>query len=186
MKVFKLVLIVLFAGLFFMSCSQEDGLIQKSSDLDDIANSKDIKMVPFKGNFSSIPVSPEPIPCTFQGQPSPVEALIYNTISGNATHLGKIDPTLSPLIVVNCILNDEESITTTLEMTFRNKNGDGIKVYGDAVLNIAGPSSGYFDIIEGYGKFEGATGWMATAGMFNIDQGTTVYSAEGRISQPNR
>lgn len=185
MKVFKLVFLVLFAGLFFMACSQEDGLIQKSTDLNDVVKNEVIKMVPFKGNFSSAPISPEPIPCTVQGQPTPIEALVYNAVSGNATHLGKIDPMRSPLIVVNCILNDEESITTTLEMTFRNKKGHGIKVYGDVVLNIAGPTAGYFEIIEGYGKFEGASGWIETAGMFDISQGKTVYKAEGLISQPN-
>ena len=75
MKVFKLVFLVLFAGLFFMACSQEDGLIQKSSDFNDVVKNEVIKMVPFKGTLVQRPSVPNQFLVHFKASPLQLKLL---------------------------------------------------------------------------------------------------------------
>lgn len=171
----------------FMACESDD-LQLDSIELNGISSkTTEVKMVPFKGKFSSTPTSLETIECDDPDTGFSTPANIYSAVSGNATHLGKLDPTLSEIEVVDCSLDAiAQVVITTLDMTFINKKGHGIRVEGDVDLSIEGPTSGYFIITEGFGKFENASGWIATQGSFDITNGTTVYSADGYISQPNQ
>ena len=187
MKKLKLVLtsiIVLFATL---GCEKED-LTQDASYLKALdKQTEKIKTVPFKGNFVSTPADVVLIECA---DINPTGVVIpapkINVVKGNATHLGILDQMNSPLIVEECSFDSNTGIlTVTLNITVKNKNGDGIRFLGESNISIEGPASGTYNIVEGYGKFEGATGSLTTNGFFNGETGVAEFSAEGFITQPN-
>ncbi len=191
MKVFKHTFIVVLAGLVLLACEKEELNLDSTTVKAKMEKSDEVKMVPFKAKLSSFPTGEDVIPCYIPNVPNDPngdypEAFINNAVDGNATHLGNLDWNQSPLIVVDCTLNPlEQTITTTLHMTFMNKKGDGLLFHGPATLSIEGPSWGSFEIVEGYGKFEGALGEIETEGFFDINTGRTVFSAKGMVTQPN-
>lgn len=180
-------LLVLFAAL---ACENdqyyEDGVYLKSTP-DAAAKSK---MVPFKGNFVSSPSDLVPIECSGDNNPAtgePFAALKINKVTGNATHLGVLDDLNSQLIAESCSLDAQAGILSVeLNITFKNKNGDGIEILGISDITLAGPASGSYEVVKGFGKFEGAQGTVQTTGFFNGETGVAEFRAEGMISQPNR
>ncbi len=113
-----------------------------------------------------------------------------NAVEGNATHLGILDRDQSPLYVVDCILNidnpEDPKVVVTLDMTFKNKKGHGIRILGQSTISLAGPASGNYEIIEGYGKFSGAEGTVKTTGFFNAETASADFKVDGMVTQPNR
>lgn len=148
MKTLKLVLISILALLTFAACETEPIEADLMNYDSSTKKSKEVKMVPFKGNFSSFPIDMTPIDCLDPATGVIISALKNNAVSGNATHLGILDSNQSPLFVVDCALDGiNQTITTTLDMTLKNKKGDGIRIFGESILSVAGPSTGNFEII---------------------------------------
>ena len=179
--------IILFAAL---ACEKdelsEDALYLNAS----VKETAKMKMVPFKGRFVSSPDATfVPIVCDGINPETgePVVAAKNNIVEGNATHLGKLDYMISPLIVEACAVDFAVGILSVdLNITFRNKNGDGIRILGTSNITLAGPATGSYEVVEGFGKFEGATGSVTTTGFFNLETGVAEFSAEGMVTQPNR
>ena len=174
--------------LIVLSCTKDevadDAFYLKTS----ISKRNDVKMVPFKGDFLSTPNGVELLVCI----PPEVAVAVpeINAVEGNATHLGILDRDQSPLFVVDCALNNDDpqnpKVITTLDITLRNKKGDGLRLLGQSVISLLGPASGTYEIIEGFGKFSGATGSATTDGFFNPEAGSAVFSVDGMVTQPNR
>ena len=183
MKTLRLVLvsfIVLFSSL---GCERED-----LDNLNDSARGvEELKMVPFKGKFVSTPADVVVIGCADINPTGVVlPAAVFNIVSGNATHLGKIDQMNSPLLVEECSFDSQTGfLTVTLNITVKNKKGDGIRFLGVSNISVEGPASGNYDIVEGFGKFENAAGTLTTTGFFNGETGVANFSADGYITQPN-
>jgi hypothetical protein len=116
----------------------EDALYMKAS----LKKSVEMKTVPFKGNFISSPSAQVPIFCTGDNDPATGEPLVaakINKVEGNATHLGILDDMNSPLIAEACNLNLQAGIlSVTLNITFKNKKGDGIRILGVSNISLAG------------------------------------------------
>lgn len=190
MRKLKLILASLVAIMALFACEKdemnEDAVYSKAS-LKEIA---ELKMVPFKGNFVSSPADQIPIACTGDNDPSTGEPLVaakINKVEGNATHLGILDDLNSPLIAEGCFLDLQSGIlSVNLNITFRNKNGDGIRILGLSNITLAGPASGNYEVVEGFGKFEGASGTITTTGLFNMETGVAEFSVDGFVSQPNQ
>jgi len=183
MKAFKYLCLVTLMGALFYACTEGD-IFQSSIE----ENSKPgVEMVPFKGKFQSVPAGYDMVTCLDPVYGVEVQAVYENTVSGNATHLGVLDPAESKLFVVDCELNlESELLIGTLEMTFLNKKGDGIKVLGVSRMGLYGnPSSGEYDVIEGYGKFEGAAGHLTSTGLVNFDTGVADFKMDGLITKPH-
>jgi hypothetical protein len=185
-KIFLAGLVILFASI---GCENnelsEDALYMKAS----LKKSSEMKMVPFKGNFISSPSAPDPIVCSGDNDPATGEPLVaakINKVEGNATHLGILDDMNSVLIAEDCNLDTQAGIlSVTLNITFKNKKGDGIRILGVSNITLEGPASGSYEVIEGFGKFEGATGSITTKGFFNGVTGVAEFRAEGFVTQPN-
>jgi hypothetical protein len=186
-KLFLAGFIILFAAI---GCEKdevgEDALYMKAS----LKKSEEIKTVPFKGNFISSPSAQVPIVCSgdnFPGTTEPLVAAKINKVEGNATHLGILDDMNSPLIAEACNLDVQAGIlSVTLNITFKNKKGDGIRILGVSNISLEGPASGSYEVVEGFGKFQGATGSISTTGFFNTETGVAEFRAEGSVTQPNR
>ncbi len=188
MKLFAKIFLTSLSFLVVVSCTNDevtdDAVFLKTS----ISKKNDVKMVPFKGDFLSTPNGMELVVCI------PPEAEIavpeINAGEGNATHLGILDRDQSPLFVVDCNLNfddpEDPKVITTLDITLRNKKGDGIRLLGQSTISLSGPASGSYEIIEGFGKFSGATGSAKTTGFFNPEAGSAEFNVDGMVTQPNR
>ena len=181
---------VLLTGLlvfFAIGACEKDALNTEEAYLKvSVEEMEEIKMVPFKGNFISTPASTELIACAEPGT-DPFQGPKFNLVSGNATHLGIMDTPNSTLLIESCFFDGDAGIlSVTLNVTFKNKNGDGIRMLGISNISVAGPASGSYDVVEGFGKFEGAAGTITTTGFFNAETAVAEFSANGMVTQPNR
>lgn len=188
MKNIKILLANLFVVLATMSCENEN-MLHEASELNASVNRiEEIKMVPFKGKFISSPADIVLIDCADINPTGVIiQAPKINVVNGNATHLGLLDEIRSPLMVEDCSFDSQTGfLTVTLNITVRNKKGDGIRFLGVSNISLEGPASGSYEIVEGYGKFEEATGTLITTGFFNGETGVAEFSAEGFVTQPNQ
>ena len=183
MKTLKLVLVSFIVLLSSLGCEREDLDYLNDS----VKGVEEIKMVPFKGKFVSTPADVVLIECADVNPTGVVlPALKFNVVNGNATHLGVLDQMNSPLIAEECSFDSQTGfLTVTLNITVKNKKGDGIRFLGVSNISLEGPASGSYDIVEGYGKFENAMGTLTTTGFFNGETGVAQFSADGYITQPN-
>ena len=183
MKALKYLFAFLLVGFIYLSC--EDSLAWNSPETEIV--DLEVKQVPFKGTFQSTPGGYEMIECFDPSNGYSIMGPVFNLMTGNATHLGILDRESSPLIIADCELDLEEGVLIgTLDMTFKNKNGDGIRILGQSIMGLYGqPSSGEYEVIEGYGKFEGALGHMTSKGVVDFDVAVADFTVEGVVSQPN-
>ena len=188
MKLSTKVILTSFSFLLVLSCTKDEVAVEAIDLKTSISKKNDVKMVPFKGDLLSTPNGMELVVCI------PPEAEIavpeINAVEGNTTHLGILDRDQSPLLVVDCNLNfddpEDPKVITILDITLRNKNGDGVRLLGQSTISLSGPASGNYEIIEGFGKFYGATGSANTTGLFNPEAGSAAFSVKGMVTQPNR
>ena len=188
MKLSTRIFLTSLSFLFILSCAKDemadDALFLKAST----SKKSEVKMVPFKGDFLSTPNGMELVVCI--PQEAEVAVPKINATEGNATHLGILDRGQSPLFVVDCNLNfddpEDPKVITTLDITLRNKKGDGVRLLGQSTISLLGPASGSYEIIEGFGKFSGATGSATTTGFFNPEVGSAEFTVDGMVTQPNR
>jgi len=187
MKLFQRTTIAFFSCLVLVTCKREESsqdavTLKANSD-----TAKMIEMQPFKANLNSTPIiDSEYIAFEFPDSFRVVTVPKLSTMTGNTSHFGKLDSSKSPLTVRDCSFDTEtQTVKIVMDITFRNKNGEGLKFLGAVNLSIEGPISGVFEIIEGYGEFNGFIGWIATEGFLNTDLGTIFLSVDGMITQPN-
>lgn len=128
----------------------------------------DVKMVPFTARYTSGPVDVTSYSldaCTEKGW-----GTSYFDISGNVTHMGKMEGTL-----LHCFNDDTYAFENGL-FTMTGANGDSI--YGEYTGQILGD---YFTveytIIGGTGRFENAIGSGSGVGVFS-DMTTFEFDAE--------
>lgn len=187
MKVFQPLAIAFFSCLVLVTCKREE-YSQDAETLKANTNAdKMIEMLPFKANLSSIPnIDSEYISCLFPDSFTFATVPKFSTTTGNTSHFGKLDKSKSLITVRDCSFDTEtQTVEIVMDMAFRNKYGEGLKFLGTVNLNIEGPTLGVFEVIEGYGKFKGFNGWIATEGFLNTDLGTIFLSVDGMITQPN-
>jgi len=187
MQVFQRIGIALFSCLVLFACKRQE---LSQDTMTPKANSDTAKMIeiqPFKANLNSTPnIDLEYISCVFPDSFSFATVPKFSTMTGNTSHFGKLDNSKSPLILRECSLDTEtQTVKIVWDMTFRNKEGEGLRFLGAVNLSIEGPTSGVFEVIEGYGKFKGFTGWITTEGFLNTELGTIFLSVDGMITQPN-
>lgn len=186
MKVFKHTFIVALAGLVLFACEKDELNLDSTTLKAKAEKSEEVKMVPFKANLSSTPMDDSELIACINPDELPYAVAKLSTVSGNATHLGKLNWIKSPLTVNHCEFDPiTGNFTVELDMIFKNKNGDGIHIFGESIMHITGPATGEFLIIDGFGKFKDASGELLTEGFLNVEAGTTVFRAEGMVTQPN-
>ena len=185
MRAIKLMFALAFLILAFLGCEQSEALLPFDTN-QELKSTETVQMVPFKGKLISAPTSPALIPCNDPVTGAVFPLPINNSVSGNATHLGKLDAMTSTVTVVSCSFDAiAMELTANLDFVFMNKKGDGVTFSGQSVITAAGPSSGNYTITGGFGKFDGATGWLMTSGVADLTTGTTDFSVDGYITQPN-
>jgi len=187
MQVFQRTAIALFSCLVLVACKREE-LSQDEVTLK--ANTDTAKMIeiqPFKANLSSTPnIDSEYISCVFSDSFTFTTVPKFSTMTGNTSHFGKLDRSKSPLTIRDCSFDlEKQTIEIVMVMMFRNKDGEGLRFIGSVNLSLEGPTSGIFEVIEGYGKFKEFTGWIDTEGFLNTELGTIFLSVDGMITQPN-
>ena len=187
MQVFQRTAIALFSCLVLVACKREELSQDKVTHNANTDTAEMIEMQPFKANLSSIPnIDSEYISCVFPDSFTFATVPKFSTMNGNTSHFGKLDKSISPLIIRECsFVKEKQTVEIVMEMTFRSKNGEGLKFLGAVNLSLEGPTSGVFEVIEGYGKLQGFTGWIDTEGFLNTELGTIFLSVEGMITQPN-
>ncbi len=169
----------LFLGMIMIACEKDSFTSTLDESIDTRAPEE--VTIPFKGKFLSTPTSyDEWTDCGYE-----VMLTVNNAISGNATHLGKLDVSQSPLIGVDCSFDPTTGIVTaTLDMTFMNHKGDGLRMLGQSDMSINGPASGSYTVMEGYGKLAGATGNLNTKGKLDPATITAEFEVYGKITVP--
>ncbi|MBT8299142.1 MAG: hypothetical protein KJO52_12480 [Maribacter sp.] len=187
MKDFQRTVIAFIVCLVLVACQKE----KNSQDVVTLNSNSDtekmVEILPIRANIISAPnVASDSITCVFPDSFVFVTIPEFSSLTGNTSQFGKLDKSRSHLIVRECSLNIEtQTVDLVLDMILRNKNGEGLKFLGALNVNIEGPTSGVFEVIAGYGKFRGFTGWITTEGFLNTDLGTLFLSADGMINQPN-
>jgi hypothetical protein len=187
MKVFQRTAIAFFSCLVLVACKREEysqDTVTLKANTDTVQT---IEMLPFKANLSSTPnIDSEYISCVFPDSFTFATVPKFSTMTGNTSHFGKLDKRKCALTVRDCSFDIEtQTVEIVMDMTFRNKNGEGLKFLGAVNMSLEGPTSGVFEVIEGYGKFNGFNGWIATEGFINTALGTIFLSVDGMITQPN-
>jgi len=119
-------------------------------------------------------------------------ALLDYTISGNATHLGILNSTLSFLHHDDCDLNLETAtLSTHVSGQLVGANGDLINYSGEDVINVFnfltgngpnGPITGTWTITGGTGKFAGATGSVTLSGLVDFQTLSFTATVDGTIT----
>ena len=178
-------LCAMFFFAFILTACQKDDISLTTPDAIELRNGEDRKMVPFKGNFQVLPFGTDSIPCFDNELGITLMAVVNNEVVGNATHLGKIDQAESRFVSLDCELNYIGGyVFMHHDIILMNGNGDGLFFHGSSTSYLSGPGSGYFEVVEGYGKFVNATGWIETTGDISAPGGP-VFRADGEVTQPN-
>ena len=138
MKVFQQIAIAFFSCLVLVACKREE----YSQDTVTLKANTDtvhmIEMQPFKANLSSTPnIDSEYISCVFPDSFTFAIVPKFSTMTGNTSHFGKLDRRKSPLTIRECSFDAEtQTVEMVMDMTFRNKNGEGLKFLGAVNLSL--------------------------------------------------
>jgi len=121
----------------------------------------------------------------------PVAAFDYN-VSGNATHLGNLNASLSIINHDECDLDlDAATLTTVVSGALVAANGDLITYTGLDVINVFnlltesgpnGPITGTWTITGGTGRFEDASGSFTISGLVDFTTLNFTAVADGTIT----
>ena len=187
MKVLQCTMIVFFACLVLISCRTDDFSLDPEKLEAHIETINELEMLSFKANLSSVPnIDSEFITYVFSDSKVVSAFPKFSTLTGKTTYLGELDQNKSAFTVRDCSQDEETSIVESiLDMTLRNRKGDGLRFLGSVTLGVGGPTWGNFEVIEGYGEFKDATGWLAAEGFVNIDMATIFLCVDGMVTPPN-
>ena len=186
MQVFQQTAIAFFLCLVLVACKKDENSQEAVAHK---ANTKTVKMAeiqPFKANLSSTPkIDSAYLSCLFPDSLQFATLPKFSTMTGNTSHFGKLDNGISILTLRECSFDTEKrTVGIVMDMMLRNKDGEGLRFLGSVNMSMEGPTSGIFEVIEGYGKFKGFTGWIDTEGFLNTELGTIFLSVDGMITQP--
>lgn len=184
----KTIQLIAVAILFATSCTKENEEINPGAagQTQDQSAAKTTQQRPFSITLSSSPdVASALTPCSGDLQPFAIGDLF---LSGNATHLGQLDASLSKLHHDNCDLSFTTALLTTgVSGQLVASNGDKIFYSGDDVVNVynlltqhpelGGTIDGEWVIDGGTGRFSGASGSFTINGV--VDFATNTFSATG-------
>lgn len=187
MQVFQRTVIALFSCLVLVACKRQESPQNAVTLKADADTAKRIEIQAFKANLSSTPnIDSVYLSCLFPDSLQFATLPKFSTMTGNTSHFGKLDNGKSTLSLRECYFDTEkQTVGIVMDMMLRNKVGEGLRFLGPVNMSMEGPTSGVFEVIEGYGKFKGFTGWIATEGFLNIELGTIFLSVDGIITQPN-
>ena len=166
-QIFPILVFTLF-GLVLSGCENPmtDGISAEEMEVE-LRSPKKKHPVPFAATFSSkvliLPPQPNPARC---GTGFPL-LNVEQTLSGNATHLGKITGTVSSCVDVSTSPPTFPDVKFTLEAA----NGDLLYIEG-----VGGPT----EIVGGTGRFEYATG-SVTGSFEATGPGEFLNHLEGEI-----
>ncbi len=173
-----------FIAVFLMllaSCQQADELVTPDASSPIVQRSQQAR--PFHANLSGA-LNPNSAPTACSGD-LPLALLDY-AISGNATHLGKLNTNLSILHHDDCDLSFATMLLSTgVSGQLAAANGDLVYYTGEDVINVfnlltgsgsTGPITGTWSITGGTGRFEEATGSITIEGI--VDFTTLSFTAE--------
>ena len=176
----NLSLITLFLMLL-ASCQPADELVTPDGLSQIVQRSQQERS--FQANLSGA-LDPNSVPTACSGD-LPLALLDY-AISGNATHLGKLNTNLSILHHDDCNLSLATMLLTTgVSGQLAAANGDLVYYTGEDVINVFnlltgsgpnGPITGTWAITGGTGRFVGASGSVTINGI--VDFATLNFNAE--------
>lgn len=153
------------------------------------------KMVPISWSFHVWAVGEETVTCYFPAGPpyygaplAEVEATY--AVSGTVSHLGRLDEEVSLATIHDCTVGlnaDFAPVTVYGHATARlvGPQKDEIHLDGTLTQYFSGPepyAAGDWDIVDGAGRFLGASGWLHTI-EYPADEGSTG-SGSGMVTQP--
>ena len=144
---------------------------------------------PFQATLTgTVDFNSAPTPCH---EFIPIAAFDY-AVSGNATHLGNLNASLSILHHDECDLDlDALTLTTVVSGELVAANGDLITYTGVDVIDVFnfvtesgpnGPITGTWTITGGTGRFEDATGSITINGLVDFTTFNFSVVAEGTIT----
>lgn len=174
---------LLTAGFLILAVACQDNFVEPGNDLTPVTKSAKIeKTITFhiKGCVNAIPNNNGPVILC-----SPAEAGVAvpgsGRVSGHENILGKFDPENSTFEKEYCeftMTPEGPVIYMNTNVILQNMSGEKMFVKNHMWFNVmTGDISGYSDVIEGTGRFEGVTG---SADMMNatIDPVTGIGSWE--------
>lgn len=168
-----------------LTACQKDDISLSLEDTVELRNGEEPQMVPFKSDFLMPPMGSDVVLCFDPETGIEVPIPANREIFGTATHLGKIDHAQSLSVGLDCEFSLAEGIATIQNETIvKNAKGDGLRFQGTIFFNIADLVWGNLTVVEGYGKFSNATGWIAINGIIT-ESGDVVVDVEGMVTQPN-
>jgi len=134
-------------------------------------------VLPFKASFSTIPDAPQPI-----GEG--LEVSLGGLISGNGTHVGRINASESRYFVTGLDLSGD-LFTQTIAGSIAAANGDAYTYTGVASISLTnGSLTGTMDFTGGTGRFEGVSGSIVIRGIANPVTSEASFTGEGTIIFP--
>ena len=118
-----------------------------------------------------------------EGDPVPLPKVSFT--SGTATFLGTLDATKSTQEILNCNFNmSTMALEGDIKVILTGEDGDELHFTGQAQYFMTGVGTGYLEVTNGTGKFEGAYGWIRTNGTTDPITGIATTTGEGMISPP--
>ena len=179
----------LLIGILAFSVACQDNFVEPENDLQTVTKSakvEKIKTFQIKGWVTATPNPNEPeIACT------PVEAGVtvkgIGWVSGHDNIFGKFDPEYSTFQNESCdfILTPEGPVVYTVtKVILQRMNGDQMVGVNYMWINVVnGEISGYNDITEGTGRFDGVTGKTDMLnGSIDLSTGIASWEEDGEIT----
>jgi hypothetical protein len=134
--------------------------------------------VPMKADFCASP-APDATPMAISGTPIVLPNKML--VSGNATHMGKVDTEKSYTLVESLKLSEDQLFleqTGTGVMTAAN--GDSYPITWWLKTSLANWTYiGEVKMFDGTGKFKGMTGTVQMVGAVDMVAGTNCWKADG-------
>lgn len=155
-------------------------------------------MVPIEWSFHARAIGTEMIPCllpdgqTLEFPPgNPIYVSVLFAITGNVSHLGRIDEDASVARIHECHVGltatgMPESLGGPVSGRLVGPQGDEIELAGTLTqLLFAGYAVGEWDIVGGEGRFAGARGYIDTIEYPATDGSGSEGTGSGMVTRPD-
>jgi hypothetical protein len=181
-------IILLLIGILILNVACQDDSIEPEIYITDTknANFEKTKTYTVKAVVTAIPDNDGPqITCV--PEQSGVILAGSGWVSGHENILGKFDSENSIFVKESCefdLATGVPTVYTVTNVTLQRMNGEQLFVKNYMWLNLVnGEISGYNEVIDGTGKFEGATGRTDMInGKADPDTGIATWEEEGYIT----
>jgi len=182
-------------GLLVSACADQsitdpalEDLVQPQAQV--VAAAPAEGMVPFKWSYHMTPSSPNTLVCTnSDGSPPFLTVPVDYSGTGQASHLGRMDPEATAAWFTSCVVNIVGGIPLTaagdISLHLVGANGDAVDMVGVLTVSFADFSAtGEWTITGGSGRFTGASGWLSTFEVAAEDGSGSVGTGSGMITPP--